>query len=269
MQHQQTMFQLDKNNYHSTEANIHYMSVSQFKSAIECEARMVAELKGEFTRPPSTALMVGSYIHAAIEGNEAFATFIEQNHDSIFNTRGKKYADYVKADEMIETIQNDAFCQFALEGEKEVIFTGELFGVQWKIKVDNINHQRGFFSDLKSTQELRKRYWSEKYSTWVSFVQAYDYVLQMWVYREIIYQNTGRYYEPYIMAVTKESPPDKAGLHFKHDRFDFEREYVQQMLPSIIEAKQGRKAPHRCDKCEYCRATKVLKGTFEIEYLLD
>ncbi|MGE7948493.1 PD-(D/E)XK nuclease-like domain-containing protein [Lysinibacillus sp. NPDC093688] len=32
----------------------------------------------------------------------------------------------------------------------------------------------------------------------------------MGVYREIIYQNTGRYYNPHIVAVTKESPPDKA-----------------------------------------------------------
>lgn len=71
------------------------------------------------------------------------------------------------------------------------------------------------------------------------------------------------------MAVTKESQPDKAVLHFDSGRFDFEKEYVQTMLPSIIEAKQGRKKPHRCDKCEYCRATKKLEGTFEIEYLLD
>lgn len=268
MQHQ-TMFQLDKNNYHSIEANIHYMSVSQFKSSRECEARMVAELKGEFTRPPSTALMVGSYLHAAFEGIEEFSNFLEQNHDSIFKARGGKYSDYEKADDMIDTIKKDAFCMFALQGDKEVIMTGELFGALWKIKIDNINHQRGFFSDLKSTQELGKRYWSEKYGTWVSFVQAYDYVLQMYIYREIIFQNTGRYYDPYIVAVTKESPPDKAALHFDHSRFEFEKDYVQQMLPSILEAKQGKKTPQRCEKCEYCRMTKVLKGTFEIEYLLS
>lgn len=269
MKQQQLMFQLDKTNYHSTDANIHYMSVSQFKSAMECEARMVAELRGEHIRPQSTALLVGSYFHAAIEGNEVFNQFIEENHSWIFGSRGAKYKDFEKADDMIETVKNDPFCMFALTGEKEVIYTGELFGVQWKIKVDNINHERGFFSDLKSTQELRKRYWSEKYGTYVSFVQAYDYVLQMYVYREIIFQNTGRYYDPYIVAVTKESPPDKAVLHFDASRFDFESDYIQTMLPSIIEAKQGLKAPHRCDKCEYCRNTKKLTGTFEIEYLLD
>ena len=266
--HQPT-FQLNSQNYHSNEANQHYMSVSQFKSAMECEARTLAEVRGEYSRPPSTALLVGSYLHAAFESDEAFTEFLEQNRDTIFNTKGKKYADYIKADDMIETVKNDEFCMFALQGEKEVIYSGELFGAEWKIKVDNINHERGFFSDLKSTQELRKRYWSEKYGTWVSFVQAFDYVLQMYVYREIIYQNTGHYYEPYIIAVTKESPPDKVVLHFDTSRFDFEKEYVQTMLPSIIEAKQGLKEPHRCDKCEYCRATKKLKGTFEIEYLLD
>lgn len=266
---QQATFQLTKDNYHSLEANQHYMSVSQFKQAMQCEAAMIAELKGEFTRPHSTALAVGSYLHAAFESDEVFGQYLEDNHDSIFKARGGKYSDYEKADEMIETIKNDKFCMFALEGEKEVIMTGELFGAQWKIKVDNINHQRGFFTDLKSTQELAKRYWSEKYSNYVSFVQAYDYVLQMYVYREIIYRNTGRYYNPYIVAVTKESPPDKAVLHFDSSRFEFEADYIQQMLPSVLEAKVGTKKAHRCDKCAYCRATKQLESSFEIEYLLD
>ena len=266
---QQAMMQLDNQNYHSNEANRHFMSVSQFKRFIECEARAVAELKGEFTRPPSSALLVGSYLHVAIESEQAFTEFYEKEQDSIMNTRGNKYAQFIQADEMIETIKSDPFMMFALTGDKEVIMTGEIFGIQWKIKVDNINHQRGFFSDLKSTQELGKRYWSEKYNGWVSFVQAYEYILQMYVYQEIIRQNTGRIYTPYIVAVTKESPPDKAVLHFDPSRFNFERDYIEQLLPSIIEAKQGKKVPHRCNKCEYCRGTKQLKNSFEIEYLLD
>ncbi|WP_269079314.1 PD-(D/E)XK nuclease-like domain-containing protein [Lysinibacillus xylanilyticus] len=123
------------------------MSVSQFKGAMECEARTLAEVRGEFTRPPSTALMVGSYLHAAFESNEAFAEFKELNHHSIYNSRSNKYKDYEKADDMIETIKNDEFCMFALQGEKEVIYTGELFGVEWKIKIDNINHERGFLKE--------------------------------------------------------------------------------------------------------------------------
>ncbi|GLC88235.1 PD-(D/E)XK nuclease-like domain-containing protein [Lysinibacillus piscis] len=255
---QQTTFQLTSKNYHSKEANQHYMSVSQFKAAIQCEAAMIAELKGEFIRPLSPAMAVGSYLHAGFEGNEAFCTYLQNHHDSIFNMKGNKYADYLKADEMMETVRNDKFCMFALDGEKEVIMTGDLFGAEWKIKVDSIHHQQGTFTDLKSIQAFDKRHWSEKYNAYVSFIQAHDYILQMYVYQEIIFQNTGRYYDPYIVVVTKETPPDKAILHFDSARFGFEEEYVQTMLPSILEAKQGIKKGHRCGKCAYCRANQQL-----------
>ncbi|WP_225230285.1 PD-(D/E)XK nuclease-like domain-containing protein [Ureibacillus galli] len=260
---------LNQNNYYSQEANLEYMSVSQFKSFMECEARTLAELRDEYTRPHSSALTVGSYVHSAFESDEAFGQFINDNYNSIFKARGGKYTDFEQADRMIETLKKDKFAMFALEGEKEVIYTAELFGVEWKIKVDNINHQRKIFSDIKTTQELGKRYWSDKYSKYVSFVEAYDYVLQMAIYREVIFKNTGEYYNPYIIAVTKQNPPDKAILHFDETRFDFEKEYVQMHLPGVIKTKNGETNPVRCETCEYCRATKQLKNTFEIEFLLD
>lgn len=264
----QTQFQLNKDNYHSSEANQYYMSVSQFKSAIECEASVIAELEGNYERSSSLALTIGSYTHSAFESDLVFDGFVEANRGVIFNTRGGKYADFKQADSMIKAIKNDRFAMFALEGGKEVIYTGELFGVLWKIKVDAINHDRKTFTDLKTTQSLNKRYWSGKYSKYVSFVEAFDYVLQMAIYREIIYQNTGAYYVPYIVAVTKETPPDKAILHFDQSRFEFELEYVKEYLPGIIAAKLGKQEPKRCEVCEYCRATKQLNNTFEIEFLL-
>lgn len=244
------------------------MSVSQFKSAIECEARAIAELEGAYERPSSLALTVGSYTHSAFESEQVFNEFVESNRSVVFNTRGGKYADFKQADSMIEAIKNDRFAMFALEGDKEVIFTGELFGTMWKIKVDAINHGRKTFTDLKTTQSLNKRYWSDKYGKYVSFVEAYDYVLQMAIYREIIFQNTGFYYTPYIVAVTKETPPDKAILHFDESRFEFELEYAKELLPNVLAAKSGNKEPKRCEVCDYCRSTKQLKNTFEIEFLL-
>lgn len=246
------------------------MSVSQFKNFMDCEARTFAELKGEHSRPHSLALTVGSYVHAAFESDEIFTDFCKENEELIFKKRGSgKYADFETADRMIETIKNDKFSMFALEGEKEVIYTGELFGADWKIKVDSINHQRRTFSDIKTTQELRKRYWSDRYSRYVSFVESYDYVLQMAVYREIIFKNTNEYYSPYIIAVTKQDPPDKAVLHFDDNRFEIELEYVQTFIHRLLEVKNGNLQPSRCEKCDYCRATKQLNNTFEIEYLLE
>lgn len=268
MENQQKLL-LTSQNYHSNEANLNYFSVSQFKSLMECSASTMAQLNGEYQRPFSSALNVGSYTHSAFESDTEFKKYIEENHDYIFKARGGKYAEYVQADEMIKTIKDDPFAMFALEGEKERIFTANLFGTDWKIKVDSINYQRKTFSDLKTTQSLATRTWSNKYERYVSFVEAYDYVLQMAIYREIIKASTGEYFTPYIVAVTKESPPDKAVLHFDESRFEFELELVETHIGDFVAIKNQLKPPNRCEKCAYCRMTKKLTKTFEIEFLLD
>ncbi|MGR6115745.1 PD-(D/E)XK nuclease-like domain-containing protein [Aeribacillus composti] len=259
---------LNKKNYHSNEADKQYMSVSQFKSFRECEAKTIAVLKGEFQEPTTNALLVGSYLHAAFESEEAFQKFIEENNSAIFKSRGGKYADFEMADKMIETLKSDSFVMFALEGEKEQIYTAELWGTEWKVKIDNINHQHKFFSDIKTTSDLYKRYWSEKYDGWVTFVEYWDYVLQMAVYRRVLQENLGQTYTPYIVAVTKENPPNKAVLHFDESRFDFEYEYIESYIERIIDVKNGKLEPKRCEKCDYCRSTKMLRDTIEIGMLL-
>ena len=261
---------LTDENYYSKEANERFMSVSQFKQGLECEARMVAELRGEYQRPYSTALTVGSYIHAAFESNEVFIDFCKQNTDVISTKQGKLKAEFVQAEKMISTLKFDPFCMYALTGEKEAIYTGELFGIQWKIKVDNINHEKLFFSDIKSTKGLHDRYWSNRFGRYVSFVEMYGYDIQMAVYQGIIRQNTGGLiYEPYIVAVTKENVPDKAIIHFDEETLLGALEYVSERIDSVISAKRGEKEPTRCNKCEYCRLTKKLGNTISMYELLD
>jgi hypothetical protein len=260
---------LSRTNYHSTDAEKHYMSVSQFKNFMECEARAMAELEGKYKHPSTNAMLVGSYVHAAFESKEAFEMFQEENNGAIFKARGGKYADFEMADQMIETIKNDDFAMFALDGEKEQIFTAYLWGTDWKIKVDSINHDRKTFADIKTTQDLHKRYWSDKYGTYVTFVEVYDYVFQMAIYRRVLKEATGEWYTPYIVAVTKENPPNKAVLHFDRTRFDFEYEYAEAMIDRILKVKKGEEPPERCERCEYCRATKKLDKTIEIGELLN
>lgn len=264
----QMKLKLNNQNYHSNEANREYLSVSQFKSFMECEAKTMAKLRGAYTEPSSNALLVGSYVHAAFESDEAFQQFIEENNGAIFKARGGKYADFETADRMIEALKNDPFAMFALEGEKEQIYTANLFGADWKIKVDSINHDRKTFADIKTTQDLHKRYWSEKYNDWVSFVEAWDYVLQMAVYRRVLQECLGQTYTPYIVAVTKENPPNKAIIHFDETRFDFEYEYIEMKMERVLEVKSGKAEPVRCEKCDYCRSTKKLNNTIEVGELI-
>ncbi|WP_342399608.1 PD-(D/E)XK nuclease-like domain-containing protein [Weizmannia sp. FSL W8-0676] len=259
---------LSNENYYSKEMNLQYMSVSQFKSFMDCEARTMAELDGSYKRPDSNALLVGSYLHSYFEGKEAFENFIEEHNGSIFKARGGKYSDFETADRMIETLKSDPFVNFALEGDKEQIYTADLFGAKWKIKVDNINHDRKFFSDIKTTQDLHKRYWSDKYDGWVSFVESWDYVLQMAVYRRVLQECLGFTFTPYIVAVTKENPPNKAVIHFDESRFDFEYEYIEMKMERVLEVKNEKAKPTRCEKCDYCRATKRLDNTIEVGELI-
>ncbi|MGX1433889.1 PDDEXK-like uncharacterized protein DUF3799 [Cytobacillus horneckiae] len=258
---------LTSSNYHSKKANKEYMSVSQFKGFIECEAKEMAKLTGAYIEPQSNAMLVGSYLHAAFEGDEVFRTFEEENNKAIYKSRGGKYSDFEMADSMIETLKSDPFAMFAIEGEKEQIYTADLFGAAWKIKVDSIHHGRLSFSDLKTTQDLHKRYWSDKYNGWVSFIEAWDYVLQMAVYRRVLQENLGQTYTPYIVAVTKENPPNKAVVHFDESRFEFEYEYLDKM-ERINEVKQGIKEPIRCEKCRYCRGSRKIIDTIEVGALI-
>ena len=57
---------LTADNYFSKEADMEYMSNSQFKSFMRCQAAAMAELNGEYQRERSSAMLIGSYVDEAI-----------------------------------------------------------------------------------------------------------------------------------------------------------------------------------------------------------
>ena len=59
---------LTDENYYSQEANMQYMSASQFKSFRKCESAALAELRGEWGKKDTLALRVGSYVDAYFSG---------------------------------------------------------------------------------------------------------------------------------------------------------------------------------------------------------
>ena len=61
-------FKLTAENYHSPEANRAYFSVSQIKTFLDCPARAMAEIRGEYKQPITKALLMGSYFDAWVEG---------------------------------------------------------------------------------------------------------------------------------------------------------------------------------------------------------
>jgi len=263
---------LTNENYHSIEANREFMSVSQYKDFAACEAMAMAKLDG-WTEPPNDALLVGSYVHAGVEGPAALFLFREQHPEIISSkgpTKGELKADFRHADVMLQTLRDDPFAMFVLDGQKEVIKKAELFGVPWKIKIDAYAPEKGRLADLKTVASIRSRHWSTRYGCWVSFVEFYDYLLQMAVYCEVerIAEGRDEWLEPLMVAVSKEEIPDKAVIRFDEVRLRMELELLEQQLPRIMDVKTGIAEPTRCEKCRYCRETKQLSGTIHFSELI-
>jgi hypothetical protein len=159
----------------------------------------------------------------------------------------------------IET--DESFKQIYI-GDREKIFTFDLFGVPWKIKVDCLNLKEGYFIDLKSTRDFEKQWIYDQIdcrNKKVTFVEAWGYLIQMAVYKKGIELATGsKDLEGFIIAASKQSPPDKIVLRFNPEDYEIGLKEVEESIQHVIDVKSGKIKPQRCEKCDYCRATKKL-----------
>lgn len=244
---------LTNENYFSPKSNMKYMSVSQYKSFCKCEAATMAELKGEWKRPKSTALLVGSYVDAWFEGT--LDEFKAENPE-IFKRDGTLKADYVQAEEIIQRVQQDEVFMEYMSGEKQTVFTAELFGIQWKIKIDSLLPDK--IVDLKVMRSMERIMGK-------SFVEHWDYDVQMAVYAAIYKKVTGKDLPTYLAVVTKQSPPDLEVIDIPEWRREEILEDVKKRIPRIIDVKNGTVEPERCGVCEYCRATKKIEVPIDFE----
>ena len=195
MKPQKKQWRLSKSNYYSTEADQRYMSFSQYKRFVACEAEAMAELNGEWTpKRDVTPLLVGNYLHSYFESKEAHAKFIAEHPEIISaagRTKGQLKKQYKDADTMIQTLEKDSRFKELYKGHKEVMVTGNIEGVSFMGKLDSIWTNHALLLDLKTTQDLHKRYWLDDEARWGSFLEAYNYPLQMAIYQELSYQRWG------------------------------------------------------------------------------
>ena len=249
---------LTKRNYFSKKANREFMSVSQFKSFSKCPNAALAEIKGKYEREKTTALLVGSYVDSYFEGT--LAKFIKENPE-IFKKDGTLKADYIQAEAIIQRILKDKlFCEY-LNGEKQVIMTGEIAGVPVKIKIDSLHPDK--IVDLKIMADFDSVYIDgEGYQIWF---EAWGYDLQGAVYQEVVRQNTGKKLPFYLAAATKEKVTDIDIVHIPQETLDFALERFIHDAPAFDAMKKGIIEPDRCGKCDYCKISKVLTKPTEAE----
>ena len=150
-----------------------------------------------------------------------------------------------------------------LSGQKQVIMTGEIAEAQWKIKMDS--YLPGILiADLKVMKSLSEHTYVNGFGQ-VEFVRAWGYDIQGAVYQEIVRQNTGERLPFYIAALSKEKEPDIKVIYLDDELLSERLEEIKKYVPHIMDIKNGRIEPTRCEKCDYCKRTRKL--TAPIHYL--
>ena len=258
-------------NYYSAAANKDYMSVSQFKDFAgtiahdACEVTALRKASSLIIPPKTTALLVGSYIDSYFEGT--LDEFKAANPE-IFKKTGDKglLADYRQANDIINRIERDALFSSYMAGQKQVIMTGKLFGIDWKIKMDSY-HPDDKIVDLKVMKDM-KPIWSDSCHRYIDFIRSWGYDIQGAIYQKIVEINTGKKLPFYIACATKETPCDIEIIEITQKYLDEAYAFVESHIQRVIDVKNGTVQPNACHTCYYCKSDKVLSAPITIDSII-
>ena len=148
----------------------------------------LAESQGLYKRAKTTAMLVGSYVDAHVEGR--LEEFIEDHPEIISSrgaTKGQLKAEYRAADKMINRFERDAFFMSYLEGKKQQIYEGVIGGVEFKAMVDIAADDKTV--DFKTVANFDEM-WLDGQK--VSFLRYWGYDIQGAIYQELRRQTEGR-----------------------------------------------------------------------------
>lgn len=255
---------LTEDTYYSKFADFKYCSASQFKLAVGCmgrlgcEEKLIAQLKGEWKEPVTKDMLIGSYVDARYEGS---LDKLLAEHPEMFVSRGDRNGelkkDYIRAEEIYQRCERDPLFSAYMSGEKQVIMTGEIAGVPFKIKMDSL-HRGRCITDLKIMQDIYKTFWVRDFGH-VDFITYWGYDTQLAIYQEVYWQNTGERLPTFVAAADKGEYPDIEVVNVDQMRLDECLEHVKKEAPKIQMLKRGEIEPLRCGQCNYCKSTKVLQ----------
>ena len=266
-------------NYFDPDIEMAYMGATQVKNFMRCEAAELARLKGEYRPAVTTAMLVGSYVDAHFEGT---LPVFRAQHPELFKRDGTLKAEFIHANDIISRMEADELYSLLMSGRKQVIRTGEIAGVPFKIKIDSLLDGAicaeivrrfpetasvmglcdGAIVDQKVMRSLED-VWDDIERARVPFWMAWGYDIQGAVYQDI----EGHMW-PFLLAVgTKEDEPDLQAIHIRDDTLAVRLAEIEDIVPRFQAIKEGKEPPRRCERCAYCRATRKLTRIVDAEEL--
>ncbi len=261
---------LTEENYYT---DLHYLDVSGYKECKGtvgmrgCEERFMAHRNGEWSQPMTDPMIVGSIVDSCYDGT--INEFLEAHPDVISQrgaTKGQLKSTYQKGLRIFERCERDPLFHLYMSGEHQVIETGEIAGVPFKIKTDSL-HDGKAIVDLKVVRDIHQTYYVPDVGH-MNFIEYWNYDLQLAVYQEIHRQNTGDRLPCYIAAADKGEVTDIAVIQIPQGIMDQRLEEVKRGVQQVKALMDGDIIPVRCETCDYCKATKVLDSIMSMDELL-
>lgn len=256
-------------NYHSRENNERYLSASQYKDfcgseGIQgCEAMAMAKIRGEWEEQPTPAMVMSSYVDAHFSGR---LDIFKAKNKTIFKNNGELKKSFEKAEKIIRRCESDEYFMKYMSGQKQVIMTAEIWGVDWKIAIDSFIPQIAIV-DLKVMKALTDAHWVKDFG-YCSFVTYYGYDIQAAIYQNVVEANTGVKLPFYIAGASKEDEPDIEIIGIDNQTIRNCEIEIEKNVKRIRQLKNGELTPDRCGHCDYCRATKILSKPIHFSELV-
>lgn len=261
---------LNNKNYYTPKANKEFLSVSQYKDFFGslgkkgCEAKALAKISGDYVTEPTTAMLVGSYIDSYFEGT---LDNFKAEHPELLKKDGTLKSDYLQAENIIARIEKDKKFMQYLSGEKQTIMTADLFGAQWKIKIDSYLKDKAIV-DLKIVSDIYERFYVKDIGA-LNFIQYWGYDLQLAVYQKVVEENTGKQLPCFIAVADKGKTTNIEIIQITQPELDSALIGVQYGVERILKLKSGEEKPERCGRCDYCKEIKVIRKPILMSELLE
>ena len=264
----------DKNYY----ADTTYLSNSTIQSYKMCSAKAEALRKGEWKQEGfNINFAIGHAFESMLQGDfDSRYSKTEEAKALLFNKNGSENAKLKAVRDMVAMCSKSKLYKLATTGDYEPIFTGEIHGVLFKCKVDVLNVEKGFFTDIKTTKDLEPS-WNKEHRTFMPFYENWNYWRQLAIYQELIFQNTGKKLQPFIAVSSKQKPYYFDVLEVAQyddgtfqERLEHELDELEHDIELIEGIRSGEIAPVRCNSsnCEFCAETyDVTTPTTMIDYL--
>lgn len=252
---------LTTSNYYSPAANREFMSASQFKDFMKCPAMAMAKLNGTYNEDFSKALLLGSYFDESLTGTQkSQQKFLIENEKNIFKKTCGKYAEFIQADETVALVEAQPLMMHYLSGKHQVIMTGEIEGVPFKIRMDSYEPDE-YIADLKYMKSLRSP------NLFEPMVQYWGYDIQSACYQEIVRQNTGKKLPFIFVVATKETPAHLEVGEISQWNMDEALEKVRNHIRYFQRVKNGEVEAVRCEdyNCDFCTTTKIIKKPIDTD----